>query len=171
MEFILIIVILIGFFAWEQIQPLINLPIINLTIINIALILLWLIILLGAILIFINLLKFFLNNTLLFSPSKWQKSWVCFGLIRFALTFSLFYILYIHPTPRTSTPIFNDFSIIEFFVFSFFSLGIYTFLSPLYLFWEIRKITKENLECMDYQKFCANLDPVAHKLGLYKIIK
>ena len=132
MEFILIIVMLIGFFAWEQIQPLINLPIINLTIMNIALILLWLIILLGAILIFINLLKFFLNNTLLFSPSKWQKSWVCFGLIRFALTFSLFYILYIHPTPRTSTPIFNDFSIIEFFVFSFFFIRhLYFFIAPL----------------------------------------
>jgi len=171
MEFILIIVMLIGFFAWEQMHPLINLPIINLTIINIASILLWLIILLGAILIFLNLLKFFLNNTLLFSPSKWRKSWVYFGLIRFALTFSLFYILYVYPTPRTLTPIFNDFSIFEVFVFSFFSLGIYTFLSPLYLLWEIRKITEENLKCIDYEKFCANLDPVAHKLGLYKLTK
>ncbi len=54
--------------------------------------------------------------------------------------------------------------------FLFFSLGVYSFLTTLRAWWELRGLPPELLQKIesDFEKYEINFDPVAHKLGLLR---
>jgi len=101
MVIILAIFIAICIFAWNNALPLLNLAVGSLSIIQIFILFLWLLLGLLAISGFIFVFWWWVKNGILFKPSKWSVTWLSFGIIRWILTFGLFYLIFLIPVPST----------------------------------------------------------------------
>lgn len=170
---VIILVIFISIFAHalNNVWPLLNLPLGGLTIIQFSTLLLWFLIGLIAILGFIFVIGWWINNGVLFKPSKWSKTWFLFGIIRWVLIVGLFYLFFIWDADiKTGNSIVVDSPWLGSIFFIIFSMGIYERLTLLRAWWELSRASPDLLKKIefDFEEYEFNFDPVAHKLGLLR---
>ena len=170
---VIILAIFISIFAHalNNVWPLLNLPLGGLTIIQFSTVLMWFAIGLLAIVGFIFVIGWWINNGVLFKPSKWSKTWFLFGIIRWMLILGLFYLFFIWDSDiKTGNSIVGDSPWLGSIFFLAFSVGIYDRLSFVRAWWELSRLSPELLKKVefDFDEYEINFDPVAHKLGLLR---
>lgn len=167
---IIILTLFVSIFmhALNNAWPLLNSPFVSLTIIQLLTLLLWLSIGLLAIVGFVILIGWWINNGILFKPKKWSMTWFPFGIIRWTLILGLFYLFFIWVADlNNGNSLFSEspwFGIL----FLFYSTGVYQALTHIRLWWELKKLSLDALKKIesDFREFGINFDPVAYKLGL-----
>jgi hypothetical protein len=171
MVIILAIFIAICTFAWSNAWPLLNLAVGSLSIIQFFILFLWLLLGLLAISGFIFVFGWWVKNGILFKPSKWNATWFSFGIIRWILTFGLFYLVFLIPVPSTGSSISDNSPWFGLIIFLLFSFGIYEKFTLLRVWWELRSLPPDLLRKieLDFETYAVNFDPLAHKLGLLKL--
>ena len=106
---VLAIFVFIFVHALNNAWPLLNSPLGGLTIIQFSAVVLWFKIGLSAIVSFIFVIGWWINNGVLFKPSKWSATWFSFGIIRWTLILGLFYLFFIWDADRKNrNSIFHD---------------------------------------------------------------
>ena len=171
MVIVLAIFVFIFVHALNNAWPLLNSPLGGLTIIQFSAVLLWFTIGLSAIVSFIFVIGWWINNGILFKPSKWSATWFSFGIIRWTLILGLFYLFFIWDADRKNgNSIFHDSPWLGSIFFLFFSFGIYEKLTLMRAWWELRNLSPDLLKKikLDFEEYEINFDPVAHKLGLLR---